>query len=52
MSKNEVLRVNIGSLSAGGSVRTVKANLAKISLTQPACIKVSGKIALSSRVEK
>ena len=52
LSKNEVLMVNIGSLSTGGKVSAVKADLAKIALTQPVCTEVGEKIALSRRVEK
>ena len=42
LSKNEVLMVNIGSLSTGGRVLAVKADLAKIALTQPVCTEVRG----------
>lgn len=52
LSKNEVLMVNIGSLSTGGRVLAVKADLAKISLTNPVCTDVGEKIALGRRVEK
>merc|ERR1712018_609989 len=52
LSKNEVLMVNIGSLSTGGRVIAVKADLAKIGLTNPVCIDVGEKIALSRRVDK
>ncbi|KAH9382124.1 hypothetical protein HPB48_007171 [Haemaphysalis longicornis] len=52
LSKNEVLMVNIGSLSTGGRVLAVKADLAKISLTSPVCTEIGEKIALSRRVEK
>lgn len=52
LSKNEVLMVNIGSLSTGGRVSAVKADLAKIVLTNPVCTEVGEKIALSRRVEK
>lgn len=52
LSKNEVLMVNIGSLSTGGRVLAVKADLAKIVLTQPVCTEIGEKIALSRRVEK
>ncbi|KAA8580508.1 hypothetical protein FQN60_013466, partial [Etheostoma spectabile] len=49
LSKNEVLMVNIGSLSTGGRVSAVKADLAKIVLTNPVCTEVGEKIALSRR---
>eukprot|EP00053_Salpingoeca_punica_P000981 m.31339 g.31339 ORF g.31339 m.31339 type:complete len:479 (-) comp10710_c0_seq1:246-1682(-) len=52
LTKNEVLMVNIGSLSTGGRVIAVKADLAKIALTQPVCTEDGEKIALSRRVEK
>ena len=52
LTKNEVLLVNIGSLSTGGRVSAVRADLAKIVLTQPVCTEVGEKIALSRRVEK
>lgn len=52
LSKNEVLMVNIGSLSTGGRVIAVKADLAKIGLTTPVCTSIGEKIALSRRVEK
>ena len=41
--------VNIGSLSTGGRVLAVKADLAKIALTTPVCTEVLEKIALSRR---
>jgi len=52
LTKNEVLMVNIGSLSTGGRVLAIKADLAKIMLTSPVCTEVAEKIALSRRVEK
>ena len=52
LAKNEVLMVNIGSLSTGGRVMAVKADLAKIALTQPVCTDVGEKIALSRRIDK
>jgi len=51
LGKQEVLMVNIGSLSTGGRVIAVKADLAKIGLTTPVCTSVGEKIALSRRVE-
>lgn len=44
--------VNIGSLSSGGRVIAIKADLAKIMLHRPVCTEVNEKIALSRRVEK
>ncbi|GFR57671.1 eukaryotic translation initiation factor 2 subunit 3 [Elysia marginata] len=52
LSKNEVLMVNIGSLSTGGRVIATRADIAKIGLTTPVCTEVGEKIALSRRVEK
>ncbi|GFO15333.1 eukaryotic translation initiation factor 2 subunit 3 [Plakobranchus ocellatus] len=52
LSKNEVLMVNIGSLSTGGRVIATRADIAKIGLTSPVCTEVGEKIALSRRVEK
>ncbi|CAI9726729.1 eukaryotic translation initiation factor 2 subunit 3 [Octopus vulgaris] len=52
LAKNETLMVNIGSLSTGGRVLAVKADLAKIVLTSPVCTEIGEKIALSRRVEK
>jgi len=52
LTKGEILMVNIGSLSSGGRVTAVKADLAKISLTHPVCTEIGEKIALSRKVEK
>ncbi|CAG8532961.1 4602_t:CDS:10 [Diversispora eburnea] len=52
LAKNEVLMVNIGSTSTGGRVMSVKADLAKIMLTSPACTEIDEKIALSRRIDK
>lgn len=52
LSKNEALMVNIGSLSSGGRVIAIKADLAKILLHRPVCTEVDEKIALSRRVDK
>ena len=52
LSKNELLLINIGSTSTGGRVVNVKADLAKIQLTSPACTEVGEKVALSRRIEK
>ena len=50
--KNELLLINIGSTSTGGRVLSVKADLAKIQLTSPACTEIGEKVALSCRIEK
>jgi translation initiation factor 2 subunit 3 len=52
LAKGELLLVNIGSTSCGGRVISVKADLAKIQLTQPACTDVGEKVALSRRIDK
>ncbi|PAV15790.1 translation initiation factor eIF2 gamma subunit [Pyrrhoderma noxium] len=52
LQKNELLLINIGSTSTGGRVVSVKADLAKIQLTAPACTEVGEKVALSRRIEK
>jgi translation initiation factor 2 subunit 3 len=52
LSKNELLLINIGSTSTGGRVLSVKADLAKIQLTTPACTEIGEKVALSRRIEK
>lgn len=52
LTKNEILMVNIGSLSTGGRVTACKADLGKIQLTHPVCTEVGEKIALSRRIEK
>merc|ERR1711860_219086 len=49
LSKNEVLMVNIGSLSTGGRVIAVKADLAKIGLTMPVCTSVGEKNCLEQK---
>lgn len=50
--KNELLLINIGSTSTGGRVLSVRADLAKIQLTSPACTEEGEKVALSRRIEK
>ena len=52
LSRNEVLMVNIGSLSTGGRVIGVRADAAKIALANPVCTEVGERIALSRRVDK
>ena len=50
--KGELLLINIGSTSTGGRVLSVRADLAKIQLTSPACTEIGEKVALSRRIEK
>jgi translation initiation factor 2 subunit 3 len=52
LAKNEVLMVNIGSTATGAKILAVKADVAKIQLTSPACTSNGEKIALSRRIEK
>lgn len=52
LQRSEVLMVNIGSLSTGGRVISVKGDMAKIVVTQPVCTEPGEKIALSRRVDK
>ncbi|CRG87990.1 Eukaryotic translation initiation factor 2 subunit gamma [Talaromyces islandicus] len=52
LSKNEVLMVNIGSTATGAKVVGVKADAAKLVLTNPACTNIGEKIAISRRIEK
>ncbi|QLL33738.1 hypothetical protein HG536_0F00630 [Torulaspora globosa] len=52
LEPNEVLMVNIGSTATGARVVAVKADMARLQLTSPACTEVNEKIALSRRIEK
>ncbi|EGG00070.1 uncharacterized protein MELLADRAFT_45579 [Melampsora larici-populina 98AG31] len=52
LTKGEILMVNIGSTSTGGRVMSVKADLAKVLLNQPACTEIGEKVALSRRIEQ
>lgn len=52
LEKGEVLMVNVGSTTAGARVTSVRADMAKLHLTTPACTQVGEKIALSRRIEK
>jgi translation initiation factor 2 subunit 3 len=52
LAKGEVLMLNIGSLSTGGRVLAVKADLAKVMLFIPVCVEIGEKIALSRRVDR
>lgn len=52
LQPNEVLMVNIGSTATGARVVAVKADMARLQLTSPACTEVNEKIALSRRIEK
>ncbi|KAF7493936.1 Eukaryotic translation initiation factor 2 subunit 3 [Sarcoptes scabiei] len=52
LAKNEVLMLNIGSLSTGGKVIAIRGDMAKILLYTPVCIEIGEKIALSRRVDR
>lgn len=52
LGNGEILMVNIGSTTAGAKVVGVKADMAKLALTTPACTEVGEKIALSRRIAK
>ncbi|PWW75770.1 hypothetical protein C7212DRAFT_201511 [Tuber magnatum] len=52
LTKNEILMVNIGSTATGAKVVAVKADVAKLQLTSPACTQDGEKIALSRRIDK
>jgi translation initiation factor 2 subunit 3 len=43
---------NVGSTATGAKVLAVKADICKLSLTQPACTELGEKVALSRRIEK
>eukprot|EP01025_Chloroclados_australasicus_P040719 TRINITY_DN4267_c0_g1_i1.p1 TRINITY_DN4267_c0_g1~~TRINITY_DN4267_c0_g1_i1.p1 ORF type:complete len:477 (+),score=59.67 TRINITY_DN4267_c0_g1_i1:188-1618(+) len=52
LSRNEILMLNIGSMSTGAHVLAVKHDLARLKLTAPVCTKEGEKVALSRRIEK
>lgn len=52
LESGEVLMVNIGSTATGARVVAVKADMARLQLTSPACTEVNEKIALSRRIDK
>lgn len=49
---DDVLMVNIGSTATGARVVAVKADMARLTLTYPACTEINEKIALSRRIDK
>ena len=49
---DDVLMVNIGSTATGARVVAVKADMARLTLTSPACTEIDEKIALSRRIDK
>lgn len=52
LARQELLMLNIGSMSTGARVLAVRNDLAKLQLTSPVCTSKGEKIALSRRVEK
>ncbi|GKV53858.1 hypothetical protein SLEP1_g60371, partial [Rubroshorea leprosula] len=52
LTRQEILMLNIGSMSTGARVVAVRNDLAKLQLTSPVCTSKGEKIALSRRVEK
>ncbi len=51
MAQDEILLINIGSLSSGGRVINVKKDSAKIQLCKPVCAEICDKIAISRRIK-
>lgn len=52
LQKGENLMVNIGSTSSAATVKSVKHDVAKLSLVKPCCTQEGEKIALSRKVDK
>ncbi|KAJ7461158.1 P-loop containing nucleoside triphosphate hydrolase protein [Mycena latifolia] len=52
LRRGDVLLVNIGCTCTGGRVLSVRADLARIQLTAPACTEIGEKVALSRRIDK
>ena len=52
IGKNELLRLNIGSLTVDAKVLALKADLLKLELVKPACIINKSKISLSRKLNK
>lgn len=52
IKEGETLLINIGSTSCGGTVMSVKDNMARIQLTKHVCANMEGKIALSRKIER
>ncbi|ODV82895.1 hypothetical protein CANARDRAFT_30463 [[Candida] arabinofermentans NRRL YB-2248] len=49
---DDILMVNIGSTATGARVVAVRADMARLTLTSPACTEIDEKIALSRRIDK
>lgn len=52
IGKNEMLKLNIGSLTVDAKVLAVKADLLKLELLRPACVISKSKISLSRKIKK
>lgn len=52
LTKQEILMLNIGSMSTGARVVAVKNVFAKLQLTSPVCTSKGEKIALSRRIDR
>ncbi|CAL9225918.1 unnamed protein product [Arabidopsis halleri] len=52
LTKEEILMVNIGSMSTGAKVIGVKKDMVKLQLTSPVCTTIGEKVALSRRVDR
>ena len=50
--KKEILKITIGSMSSGGKVIDIKADLVKIVLTTPVCTDIGNKLAISRRINR
>ena len=52
LSKNEILKITVGSMSSGGKVIDIKADIVKIVLTTPVCTDIGKKLAISRRINR
>ena len=52
IKEGEILLINIGSTSCGGTVMSLRDNMARIQLTKHLCAITDGKIALSRKIER
>ncbi|KLO08031.1 translation initiation factor eIF2 gamma subunit [Schizopora paradoxa] len=52
LTKGEALRINVGSTTCGGRVTSVSADMARITLTIPACTELNEKVALSRKLDR
>ncbi|ODV60272.1 translation initiation factor eIF2 subunit gamma ASCRUDRAFT_35760 [Ascoidea rubescens DSM 1968] len=52
LENKEIIMVNVGSNTIGATVVAVKADMARLRLTKPACTEINEKIALSRKIDK